>query len=113
MTLIKHFGIAVGPEHAAQSLQLFTQSTIVVNLAVEADDPAAGRITHRLRTRGPGIDNGKTPVTEHDASIFRGPKTCAIRTAPALLIVQALDNGLVYLLRSETEGEGARNAAHV
>src|SRR5262249_397392 len=86
---------------------------IVVKLPVEADGPAAGRIAHWLRAHRPGIDNGKTPVTEHDAFIFRRPKTCAIRTAPPLQIVEALHNGLVHLLCIETKGESARNAAHV
>src|SRR5262249_6319162 len=65
----QHFGIAVGFEYTAQTLQLLTQSPIVVNFAVEADEPATSRIAHRLRDHGSSIDNGKALVAEHNASI--------------------------------------------
>src|SRR5262245_13323087 len=38
----QYFGIAIGFEYATQALEFFTQGTVIVNLAVEADDPAAG-----------------------------------------------------------------------
>src|SRR6516225_233485 len=109
----QHFGIAVGSKIAAQSLKFFTQRTIVVNLAIEADDPAAGHIAHRLRALGPGINNGKTPVAEHNTSICCRPKTSAIRTTPALLIVETLHDALLDRPGRQIEGEAARNATHV
>src|SRR6185312_14452111 len=106
------FGVAAGEEAAADLLELGAQLAIIVDLAIEGDGPAARRIAHRLRPGRTDIDDGETPMTEHDRAIARRPEPIAIGTAATLMLVQPGDDGAVDRRSVGGEAELAGNAAH-
>ena len=80
----EHFGVAAGDEALAARLEIGAQGAIVVDLAVEHDAIAALRRGHGLRSAGPRIDDGETPVHEQDVGalgVRRHPRAGAVRTA--------------------------------
>src|SRR5215471_17949049 len=56
-------------KRATLLLQPSSDGPMVVDLTVVRHDPSAVARNHRLRTTGPGVDDGQSPVAERDAAL--------------------------------------------
>jgi len=57
-------------KEATQALEFQSQCTIIIDLAIEADHPATGHIRHGLTTACARVDDGETPMSQHNPIVL-------------------------------------------
>jgi hypothetical protein len=73
--------IAFGAKTVPSGLEISSQFSVVVDLAVKDDGELADGIGHRLKRLVPQIDNGQSAMSQRHTSVAGKPLPAAIRSA--------------------------------